>query len=144
MKNFILALSASLFLLGCASSSQDATVPKGKCTIDNVKGCEVSKMPVAGTYKTTLPCASCSGIDATLTLNADGTFTNKMIYQSKDKFTDTSKGRYIVVGDTVTTTDEYKEKTSYKFDGKNLYMLNADGTMATGEFKDNYTFKPIN
>lgn len=33
MKNFIFALSAALLLAGCASSSQNANVPQGKCEV---------------------------------------------------------------------------------------------------------------
>ena len=94
MKNFIFALSAALLLAGCATSNQSASVPQGKC---EVKGsCMAPVSSVEGTYKAFLPCASCMGIDSTLTLKSDGTFESVMNYKSKDNYKAVSKGKYSV------------------------------------------------
>lgn len=39
----------------------------------------------AGTFKGTLPCADCPGIDTTLVLNADGTYRLDTVYQGKPR-----------------------------------------------------------
>ena len=118
MKNFIFALSAALLLAGCATSNQSTSVPQGKC---EVKGsCMAPVSSIEGTYKAFLPCASCMGIDSTLTLKKDGTFESVMNYKSKDNYKAVSKGKYSVKNGVITTVDEYKEKSFYKVDGENL------------------------
>ncbi|MGY0503903.1 copper resistance protein NlpE [Luteimonas sp. e5] len=39
---------------------------------------------LVGTYSATLPCASCPGIDTTLTLEADGRYRLREVYQGQD------------------------------------------------------------
>ena len=141
MKNFIFALSAALLLAGCATSNQSASVPQGKC---EVKGsCMAPVSSIEGTYKAFLPCASCMGIDATLTLKKDGTFESVMNYKSKDNYKAVSKGKYSIKNGVITTVDEYKEKSFYKIDGENLKMLDMDQKEVTGELKDKYIFKRV-
>ncbi len=41
-------------------------------------------VPVIATYKGTLPCADCPGIDATLVLYQDNTFSQTYIYRERD------------------------------------------------------------
>lgn len=48
-----------------------------------------------GTYSGILPCADCSGINATLTLGPDGTYSQTYVYQGKNtNFTE--KGTYVL------------------------------------------------
>ena len=104
MKKYIFALSAALLLAGCATSNQSASVPQGKC---EVKGsCMAPASSIEGTYKAFLPCASCMGIDSTLTLKKDGTFESVMNYKSKDNYKAVSKGKYSVKNGVITTVDE--------------------------------------
>lgn len=141
MKNFIFALSAALLLAGCATSNQSASVPQGKC---EVKGnCMAPVSSVESTYKAFLPCASCMGIDSTLTLKKDGTFESVMNYKSKDNYKAVSKGKYSVKNGVITTVDEYKEKSFYKIEGESLKMLDMDQKEVTGELKDKYIFKRV-
>ncbi len=44
----------------------------------------------AGSFSGTIPCADCPGIDATVTLNADGTYTTHDAYQERDTSFDSS------------------------------------------------------
>ena len=141
MKNFIFALSAALLLAGCATSNQSASVPQGKC---EVKGsCMAPLRSIEGNYKAFLPCASCMGIDSTLTLKKDGTFESVMNYKSKDNYKAVSKGKYSVKNGVITTVDEYKEKSFYKIEGESLKMLDMDQKEVTGELKDKYIFKRV-
>ncbi|MBR8461979.1 copper resistance protein NlpE N-terminal domain-containing protein [Campylobacter sp. faydin G-24] len=139
-KNFIL-ITIVLFLVGCGTSSQNVMIPNGTCEVVQDNKCSVDFISVVGTYKAMLPCASCSGIDSTLILNADNTFENKMIYKGKDDFVSISKGTYKIDGDVITITDEYKEEISYKFDGKNLKMLNKDSKDIHRDFANKFIFK---
>lgn len=135
----LLTLAGTLLLGGCASSQNQAALLSEKCAVEptassSKSSCAPSKISVAGTYTATLPCPTCSGIDATLTLLPDGTFKALMSYQGRQSFTDAQKGTYAIFGDRITTTDEYKEKVSYRFDGENLQMLHPD---------KEYTFKRV-
>ena len=141
MKNFIFALSAALLLAGCATSNQSTSVPQGKCEVKS--GCTAAQTSIEGTYKAFLPCASCMGIDSTLTLKKDGTFESVMNYKSKDNYKAVSKGKYSVKNGVITTVDEYKEKSFYKIEGENLKMLDMDQKEVTGELKDKYIFKRV-
>ncbi|MGP1359476.1 copper resistance protein NlpE [Campylobacter sp.] len=141
MKNFIFALSAALLLAGCATSSQNTSIPQGKCEVKS--SCTAAQTSIEGTYKAFLPCASCMGIDSTLTLKKDGTFVSVMDYKSKDNYKAMSKGKYSIENGVITTVDEYKEKNFYKIEGENLKMLDMDQKEVTGELKDKYIFKRV-
>ena len=141
MKKFIFALSAALLLAGCATSNQSASVPQGQCDVQG--SCMAPVSSVEGTYKAFLPCASCMGIDSTLTLKNDGTFVSVMDYKSKDNYKAVSKGKYSVKNGVITTVDEYKEKSFYKIEGESLKMLDMDQKEVTSELKDKYIFKRV-
>jgi hypothetical protein len=47
----------------------------------------VSTTALPGVYRGTLPCADCAGIETTLTLRRDGTFTLSRQYQGREMFT---------------------------------------------------------
>ena len=141
MKNFIFALSAALLLAGCATSNQNTTIPQGKCEVKS--SCTAAPTSIEGTYKAFLPCASCMGIDSTLTLKKDGTFVSIMDYKSKDNYKAMSKGKYSIENGVITTVDEYKEKSFYKIEGESLKMLDMDQKEVTGKLKDKYIFKRV-
>ena len=141
MKNFIFALSAALLLAGCATSNQNTTIPQGKCEVKS--SCTAAPTSIEGTYKAFLPCASCMGIDSTLTLKKDGTFVSIMDYKSKDNYKAMSKGKYSIENGVITTVDEYKEKSFYKIEGESLKMLDMDQKEVTSELKDKYIFKRV-
>ncbi len=62
-----------------------------------------------GTYTGTLPCASCPGIETTLTLNSDKTYEIKEVYQ---------------------------EEKDGKFDEKGSFLFDASGSFITLQEKD--------
>ncbi len=73
-----------------------------------------------GSYQGTLPCASCSGIETTLTLNLDNTYTLHQVYEGAE----TDQGR------------EYEENGTLKFSPNGSYItLSAEGSNgSTPEF----------
>lgn len=94
-----------------------------------------------GTYVATLPAADAPGLETTLTVNSDFTYTwAQKVVEGEElpvvegKVTDLNQDLVI------TLTSNEGETSQFKLiDGK-LVMLNADGTEPTGEFLNAQTF----
>ncbi|MDI5875997.1 copper resistance protein NlpE [Shewanella xiamenensis] len=92
-----------------------------------------------GVYEGVLPCASCEGIQTTLTLQADNSFELKSIYLGKDesifkvagKFDWDSNGSKIILSD----------GSKYLVGENQLFMLDTDGNRITGGLAENYILK---
>lgn len=93
-----------------------------------------------GTYRGTIPAADCPGINVTLMLKADNTFTMNMVYLERDAAFD-SEGSYSVEGATVTLTEVDGTVSRYFFESDSLRMLDGDGNAVTGPAADNYVLK---
>lgn len=133
---FLLSICALMLISGCARN--EARV------MHCVNGeCSSQKMNVTGVYKATLPCADCAGIDATLTLNSDNTYTYTMIYNTKDKEKDAQKGSYEIKSDIITTTNLYKEQQYFKFDNSQIKLLDSDKQEIAGEIGKAYIFTKV-
>lgn len=136
LKNKVLSVCALAFLVGCANipgmNTTSHTCPHASC--------KAHTKSVVGVYKAMLPCADCSGIDATLNLKADNTFE---IINITSKYSEKDSGKYSVNGDIITTENQYKEKQMYKIDGYSLKMLDADGKEPVGKLAKFYTFNKI-
>lgn len=86
----------------------------------------------AGTFTGTLPCADCPGIDVTLTLEPDGSYTLTNVYQERPDGTWSNDGHWSVeAGNSVIRLDP-SSKTDvdqlYAIDSTDrIVMLNGDG-----------------
>ncbi|PFG57751.1 putative lipoprotein NlpE involved in copper resistance [Vibrio sp. ES.051] len=92
-----------------------------------------------GTYKGTLPCADCSGIDTTLILNQDGTYMLEESYQDKEDGQSKSEGQFTwdANGSIVTLANE--EVPNQYFVGENVLMkLDMNGEKVTGDLAPLY------
>lgn len=127
IKNFLIFGPCLAFFVGCSVNS-----PK------------ISKQDsqIYGTYQAILPCASCEGIDQTLTLKDNGSYVLQSIYLGEKDGKFVEKGTYIIENQTITTTNEYKEKNYYMIKDSNLILLDSDKQEASGPLKDLYIFKP--
>ncbi|WP_169777138.1 copper resistance protein NlpE [Campylobacter mucosalis] len=124
-----------IFLAGCATDKAEIT----QCVNEN---CVVKEISVIGVYETTLPCADCDGIKATLTLKTDNKFELKLEYL-QDNDIDLQSGKYAIKDGIITTINLYKEKRLYKIDGLNLKMLDEEANEISGELSEFYNFKRI-
>ncbi|MHA6697611.1 copper resistance protein NlpE [Chryseobacterium sp. A321] len=97
MKKPIILSAAFLLFLGSCQKKQTETTTNPADTItiasleDSTSAQEIptgdttqNSLDWQGTYKGTLPCASCSGIETTLTLNMDGKYTLNQVYEGAD------------------------------------------------------------
>jgi len=92
-----------------------------------------------GTYKGTLPAADCPGINVTLTLNKNKTFSKTEEYIDRDTFN--SAGTYSINGNYLYTIDERQDTVFYKVEENRLRMLDRNKEVITGNLEEHYILK---
>ncbi|WP_258405900.1 copper resistance protein NlpE [Shewanella sp. FJAT-51649] len=92
-----------------------------------------------GVYEGVVPCASCEGIQTTLTLQADNSFELKSIYLGKDEsiFKVAGKFDWDSNGSKITLSDG----TKYLVGENQLFMLDTDHNKINGELAEHYILK---
>lgn len=163
MKKTLLALSCAVFILaGCQDEKPADTttvdVPQATETETTLNATPIEEEQVIteetfvdsahnaqnaldwdGTYQGILPCADCEGIETTLTLNPDGSYTLEQVYKGKEgnQFKSDGKFTWNQAGNTVTLVDE--EAPNQYFVGENMLMkLDMNGEKATGDLASFY------
>ncbi|AXY03440.1 copper resistance protein NlpE [Vibrio alfacsensis] len=163
MKKTLLALTSAVFILaGCQDEKPtDTTVidaPQATETQESVDVTPIEDEQVIttetfvdtahnsknaldwnGTYQGLLPCADCEGIETTLTLNTDGSYTLKQVYKGKEDGEFSSNGQFTwnTAGSTITLVDE--SAPNQYFVGENILMkLDMNGEKATGDLASFY------
>ncbi|WP_281232580.1 copper resistance protein NlpE [Flavobacterium gelatinilyticum] len=100
-----------------------------------------------GTYKGTIPCADCEGIEQEIILNEDKTFSVKSTYLGKgkdNKFTETGTFSWDKTGSIITTVTKDKSSTiSYKVGQNILIQLDNENKEITGPLAENYILKQV-
>ena len=146
MKKNVLILAAALALVACGGHA-----PKKKAAAEtqtttaaapDMHTAETS-LDYLGTYEGTLPAADCPGIQTTLTLDPDGTYTLHMKYIDRDAEFD-EKGVFSVKENLLTLTqlDDGSEEY-YKVEENRLRMLDAEKQPVTGALAENYVLQKI-
>lgn len=94
----------------------------------------------SGTYTGIFPCASCEGIETSLTINYEGTYSLQISYLGKDELnTFEREGTFSwnEAGNTITLENE--EAPNQYFVGENyLAKLDMNGNRITGDLADRY------
>lgn len=133
MKLTLFSLLLLISLIGC-SQKKETKQP----TPPDMHTSQLA-IDVAGTYTGVLPCASCEGIETTVTLT-DSTYNLTMVYLGEDDpntFKESGTYSWNEDGSTITLNDE-KEPSQY-FVGENvLIRLNENGERVTGELAEFY------
>lgn len=94
-----------------------------------------------GTYKGLIPCADCPGIETTVVLNTDNTFSYTGIYLERDtKIEDTGKFMWHNNGSVVHLVGK-DVNMKLKVGENQLIWLDIDGNPIEGELKDHYILK---
>lgn len=93
-----------------------------------------------GTYKGTFPAADCPGINVTLTLGKDSTFTQIYDYIDRDATFD-EKGTYTVHGNLLTLQSKDETPGYFRIEENRLRRLDMDKQEITGELADHYILK---
>ena len=101
-----------------------------------------SALDWAGTYKGTLPCADCDGIQTVLILNADKTYTMTQTYLGSKEVNNnvSSQGTFAFdANKPAIITLKNGEEGRQLFVGENyIDMLNMEGQKITGPLADQY------
>lgn len=173
MKKAMFALSALTFILaGCDTAEKAATQAESQPAVDTLPTAVSNAVSTVtdtvsaaagtvaetvdaghnafnsldwqGTYKGTLPCADCAGIDYTLTLNEDETYTLTQVYQGKEdggQFSSNGKFHWDTKGSVITLEDG-SEKPNQYFVGENMLMkLDINGEKITGDMAALYNLQ---
>lgn len=139
----ILGLFASLaFATSCSKSEEKAqeeasTAENTRYTGDN----SATSLDWNGTYKGTVPCASCEGIETTLTLNVDLTYKLSTHYFGRnDALEEDDMGTFSwdETGSIITLEKVSNGPTQYKVGENRLWQLDMKGNMITGALADHY------
>nr|WP_091692878.1 copper resistance protein NlpE [Algoriphagus locisalis] len=94
-----------------------------------------------GTYKGTVPCASCEGIETVLTLNKDLTYVLSTHYFGRnDALEEDDMGNFTwdETGSIITLEKVSNGPTQYKVGENKLWQLDMEGNMITGDLADHY------
>ena len=131
-------------LMSCTNQgnkNQDATTNDE--TVVDMHTSEIS-LNWAGVYEGTMPCADCEGIETTVELRDNNTFTATINYLGEcDKaHTYTNEGTFTWEdsGQIVTLVAE-DDISQYKVGENHITMLDANGEVNTGELADFYVLK---
>lgn len=140
MKKLIFAsILTSTFLFSCENKKEE---PITQSTEETFKDEHTAKnsLDYLGTYKGTLPCADCEGIEMTITLNKDETYTSTLKYLGKEEKELKDMGDYIWLEDGYRLSLEGIDTPPVFYfvaEGK-LIQLDQEGNKITGNLEKNY------
>ncbi|MBX3705261.1 MAG: copper resistance protein NlpE N-terminal domain-containing protein [Pseudomonadales bacterium] len=94
----------------------------------------------AGTYSGVLPCASCPGIETTVTLNQDGTYQRSMVFidENPEPFVSSGTFAWDTDGRAVMLEAEGDEAQQYQVGENVLFHLDRDGRRIEGDLAARY------
>lgn len=136
MKKAILSLAAvmTLFgLMGCNNRGEVQIVSPAQ---------QQELKPMQQSWRGTLPCADCEGIDTSLFLEKDGTWVMNQGYQGGKAATEfAAYGAWARTADKLVLTDAKGEKLYFRVKGDALEMLDREGNPIDSQL--NYTLQPM-
>ena len=137
-KIFILVCSCTLLAAYGNSSKTNKGTDTDSTTIAvvDMHNAETS-LDYEGTYKGVFPAADCPGIETTLILNPDKTYTLHSVYIDRDSSFD-DKGTYTLKGNLLTLKEENGEISYYKVEENRVRLLTDDKQEITGALADHY------
>lgn len=94
-----------------------------------------------GTYKGTVPCASCEGIEVTLTLNMDRTYkivTNYLGRNDALEQENTGSFTWDNTGSIITLEKVAQGPNQYKVGENRIWQLDMNGNQIMGDLADHY------
>ncbi len=87
--------------------------------------------------------ADCSGIETTITLNADDSYSETSKYLNADSTEVKEEGTYHFCSkrNVATLVSSKNDTTRFAFEGNQIVLLGADGKKAEGELAEHYILK---
>lgn len=133
---YIACVALALGIAGCTPATPPAN---GSTPGHNSQ----NSLDWAGTYRGTLPCADCQGIETAITLHPDGRFRSQSRYLGKDGPLVEDEGRFTwdSAGGTVTLTGTRTAR--FRVGENRLTALAQDGSVITGNLADHYVLAKL-
>jgi len=151
MKTVLSFLLGMLLLTACGnnvsteSTATDSGIAKTDAVVPKVD--TVAVQVSVESYSGILPCADCQGIETSIGLSSDGTFSKRLLYigrKSKGAGTNefSTTGKWMLHGmDTVHLTDVKNEPSMYIRTDSSLIQLDMSGKRITGKLAAKYELK---
>lgn len=95
----------------------------------------------AGTYKGTIPCKYCEGIEVELTLRSDSTYLYKTNYMGRNDALETEDTGMFTWHDsasTITLSHISEGPNQFKFEDGRIWCLDLEGNVVTGKLASHY------
>ena len=142
MKKLFLLAGLCFFLFACNNSVKKVKNNGADTILTEVPDRHYAEISLdyEGIYKGVLPAADCPGIETTLTLNPDKSFTLHSVYMEKNT-SFVATGTYTVEKDLLTLKETSKEWSYYKVEENRLRKLDKDKKEITGELANHYVLK---
>ena len=123
---------------GCTAPGRNASNPNSE-PAHNAR----NSLDWAGTYRGTLPCADCPGIETIVILASDGTYRTQSKYLERNIPASSEHGRFAwnETGNTVTL--EGAPPTKYFMGENRLTRLALDGSSITGPLAEHYVMTKV-
>jgi|SRR5690606_3222909 len=140
MKNQILMLALAAFALFSCEKKQEEIITQPETeAVPDMHNAQNS-LDILGTYKGTLPCADCEGIETEITLNEDETYTKKTKYLGKDEKVFEELGDYSWKedGNTLILEGIDTEPMEYMVRENSLMQMDMQGNKITGDLSEKY------
>ncbi|MCX2680224.1 copper resistance protein NlpE N-terminal domain-containing protein [Galbibacter sp. EGI 63066] len=141
----VCCLSLTFTLLGCKQKAKKETpeITDSEQVIIDSEHSSASSLDWAGTYSGVLPCADCEGIETSISINNDMTFTSKNVYLGKDDSPFETKGTFTWndAGTTITLNTDHEGPNQYLVGENKLIKLDSDGNKITGDLASMYVLK---
>lgn len=140
MKSQILMLAIAGFVLFSCEKKQEEVITnqptENAADAHNAK----NSLDILGTYKGTLPCADCEGIETEITLAKDETYTKKTKYLGKDEKVFEELGDYTWKedGNTLILEGIDSEPMEYMVRENSLMQMDMQGNKITGDLSEKY------
>lgn len=144
--NLFLSAIAVLALISCNTKTENAGEVTSTETVEFInEHTSEHSLDWSGEYHGVLPCADCEGIETTVRLNQDKTFTITEEYLKKPTLVIESKGvfNWDKTGLIITLEAEDHLKRSYKVIENGIILLNSQGKENQGELAEYYKLAKI-
>jgi uncharacterized lipoprotein NlpE involved in copper resistance len=147
---------SSVFMLCCNEPAKETTAVTTDTIAPVQQDTTAAKMTTAdnsqtsldwpGTYKGVVPCADCEGIETTITIGQDSSYTLTTSYLGKkDAKPFEKKGKFIwdAYGSTILLSGITNAPDKYKVGENVLIQLDMSGNTITGDLADKYRLQKI-
>jgi uncharacterized lipoprotein NlpE involved in copper resistance len=139
--NLFLSTVVVLALVSCKNKNQNTEGVTTTETVEVIDGhTSENALDWAGVYEGTLPCADCEGIETTIILNQDKSFTITEEYLKEPNLVIESKGTFgwDKAGQIITLEAEDDLKRNYKVVENAIIHLDSNGREIQGELAPFY------